>query len=171
MSISKYLFLVLAFITIMCLSSGCERDDICAEGTPTTPLLIIKFFDFETGTETKAPVELEVKAVGIETAFDLGTLTDSIAIPLRTNEAITNYEFTINSNVENDMVPKNTDVISFQYTLEQEYVSSACGFKVNYSGFTASPPEAGDDGSWIRNITVQREDIIDEINAHVFIFH
>jgi len=171
MSKSRHLLLLLITIITVCFSSSCERDDICAENTPTTPLLIIKFIDFETGTESKVPVELEIKAVDIETPFDLGTLTDSIAIPLKTNEAITNYEFTLNSIVENDMTPKNTDVISFQYTLEEEYVNSACGFKVNYNGFTASPPEAGDDGSWIRNITVQREDIIDEISAHVFIFH
>ncbi len=171
MRISKYLLVLLTAISILYTNSSCERDDICAEGTPTTPLLIIKFIDFDTGTEIKAPVELQVKAVDIDSPFTLGAVTDSIIIPLKTKESITNYEFTINSNFDNDSIPENTDTISFQYTLEEEYVSSACGFRVNYIGLTASPPEAGNDGSWIRSITVQREDVTDETTAHVFIFH
>ncbi|GAA4277974.1 DUF6452 family protein [Aquimarina mytili] len=171
MRIFKYLLLLSAILSIIFTSTSCERDDICAEGTPTTPLLIIKFLDFDTGTEIKAPVELQVKAVDVETIFTLSGVTDSIAIPLKTNEAITDYEFTINSIFENDSIPLNTDTVSFQYTLEQEYVSSACGFRVNYRGLTASPPQSGDDGSWIRNITIQREDVTDETTAHIFIFH
>lgn len=167
----KHLLLFLIIIFATYINTSCERDDICAEGTPTTPFLIIKFIDFENGTETKAPSELQVKAPDVENPFTLGTVTDSILIPLKTNESITNFEFTIDSNLENDEIPKNTDTVSFQYTLEEEYVSSACGFRVNYRGLTISPPEAGDDGSWIRSITVQREDVTDEATAHVFIFH
>ncbi len=171
MNIFKYLLSIVTILLILYLSTSCERDDICAEGTPTTPLLIVKFIDSDTGTEIKAPTELQVKAVDIETPFALTEVTDSILIPLKTNELITNYEFTINSNFENDSIPQNTDIVSFQYTPEQEYVSSACGFRVNYKGLTISPPEAGEDGSWIRSITVQRENVTDEATAHVFIFH
>ncbi len=171
MTLFKYLLLISTVLFIILTSSSCERDDICAEGTATTPLLIIKFLDFDTGTEAKAPVELQVKAVDVEAIFALDGVTDSIAIPLKTNESITDYEFTINSIFENDSIPLNTDTVSFQYTLEQEYVSSACGFRVNYKGLTVSPPEAGDDGSWIRSITIQREDVTDETTTHIFIFH
>ncbi len=172
MRVLKYLLFTLSAIFI----SGCERDDICAEGTPTTPLLIIKFIDSENGTEIKAPIELQVKAVpidmDIENPLELGGVTDSISIPLRTNTSITDYELTINSNTTNEAeTPANTDIISIQYTTVEEYVSSACGFKINYEGLTISPPEAGDDGSWIKEITIQREDVTDETTAHIFIFH
>ncbi|TSE08551.1 MULTISPECIES: DUF6452 family protein [Aquimarina] len=172
MRVLKYLLFTLSSIFIL----GCERDDICAEGTPTTPLLIIKFIDFDNGTEIKAPSELQVKAVAVdmdvEDPFPLGSVTDSILIPLRTNSSITDYELTIDSNTTNEPeTPANTDVISIQYTTVEEYVSSACGFKINYEGLTISPPVAGDDGSWIKNITIQREDVTDETTAHVFIFH
>ena len=41
---------------------GCERDDICADGTPTTPQLLIDFFD-ATDTETvKSVTRLSVYA-------------------------------------------------------------------------------------------------------------
>ncbi|WP_109301300.1 DUF6452 family protein [Aquimarina sp. AU474] len=167
----KYIIPIIASVFLLFLNVGCERDDICAEGTPTTPLLIIKFINFDNATEVKTPSELQVKAVGVEAPFTLTSVTDSIMIPLRTNEPITEYEFTIDSNTTNDETPSNTDTVSFQYTAVEEYVSSACGFKINYEGLTISPPVAGDDGSWIQNITVQREDVTDEATAHVFIFH
>ncbi len=167
----NYIIPIITTVFLLFLNAGCERDDICAEGTPTTPLLIIKFIDFDNATEIKTPSELQVKAVGVENPFTLTSVTDSIMIPLRTNEPITEYEFTIDSNTSNDETPSNTDTVSFQYTTVEEYVSSACGFKINYEGLTISTPVAGDDGSWIQNITVQREDVTDEATAHVFIFH
>lgn len=169
----KYLLYILAAICVSA-NYSCERDDICAEGTPTTPFLIIKFIDFDNGTLIKAPAELQVKAVGVETPFTLGTARDSILIPLRNNEPITEYEFTINSDTNNnsptDPAP-DKDIVSFQYTVKEQYVSSACGFKVNYEGLTFSPPVTGNDGNWIKNITIQRKNITDETTAHVFIFH
>jgi len=114
---------------------------------------------------------LQVKAVGVDEIFTLGTTQDSILIPLRTNTSITDYEFTIDSNTTNDETPANTDTVSFQYTAEEEFVSSACGFKVNFSGLTISPVQAGSDNNWIQNITVERQNITDETTAHVFIFH
>ncbi len=171
MRIYKYQIFILIAIFAMCLNSGCERDDICAEGTPTTPFLVIKFIDFDNGTEVKAPSELQVKAVDVDEIFTLGTTNDSILIPLRTNTSITDYEFTIDSDTSNDSTPANTDTVSFQYTTEEEYVSSACGFKVIYNGLTISPVEAGSDGSWIQSITIQRQNVTDETTAHVFIFH
>lgn len=174
MKIYKYLLYTLIAIGTLSTNYSCERDDICAEGTPTTPFLIIKFIDFETGTLVKAPAELQIKAVGSDTPFPFKTVEDLIRIPLRNKESITEYEFTINSNTSNntdtDPAP-DKDIVSFQYTIKEEYVSSACGFKVNYEGLTFSPPVAGDDGNWIKNITIQRENITDETTAHVFIFH
>ncbi|MCK8524087.1 DUF6452 family protein [Aquimarina sp. D1M17] len=171
MKLHKYAGLICACLLALPIIMGCERDDICADGTPTTPFLIVKFIDFENGTEIKNPTELQVQAVGVDSPFDFGTVTDSIAIPLRTNEPITDYQFTIDSDTSNDDTAANTDTVSFQYTTVEEFVSSACGFKINFEGLTVSPPEAGTDGSWIRNITIQRENVTDETTAHVFIFH
>ncbi|MBP2832809.1 hypothetical protein J8281_11485 [Aquimarina sp. U1-2] len=168
------------FLTLLCFAilllgiCSCERDDICAEGTPTTPLLIVKFFDFDTKTEIKAPSELQVRAVGIDSFIDIGTVRDSIFIPLRTNSSSTAFEFTINSDTTNNAasdLPPNTDRISFQYTPVEEYVSSACGFRVVYDGLTFSDEDPGTAGDWIREISIRRRDILDETDAHILIFH
>ncbi|MEW7281098.1 DUF6452 family protein [Aquimarina sp. 2201CG1-2-11] len=171
MSILRNISLLATIILVITFNMGCERDDICAEDTPTTPLLIIKFIDVENGTEIKAPSELQVKAVGVDDIYPIGSVRDSILIPLKNDVSVTDYELTIDSDTTNEETTTNTDVISIQYTPVEEYVSSACGFKVNYEGITISPPVVGDDGSWIKNITIQRENVTDESNAHVLIFH
>ncbi len=167
------LLLAIIIISIVYSTTSCERDDICAEGTPTTPFLIIKFIDNDTQIETdiKAPVELQVRAVGVDEVIDLGTVRDSILIPLRTNTTSTEFEFTINSDTTNDENPANTDIVSFQYTPVEEYVSSACGFRVVYNAITASEGDAGTDGDWIKGISEQRTNVTDETTAHIFIFH
>ncbi len=167
MRLYKYLLLIL---TLSLVSLGCERDDICAEGTPVTPFLVIKFFDQETRTDIKRPSELQVRAIGQDSVFNIGSVTDSILIPLRTNMSSTVYEFTINSDTTNGGTAPNTDTITFEYNPVEEYVSSACGFKVNFEGIEATQ-EVGDTDKWIEDITEQRNDVTDEATAHIFIFH
>ncbi len=173
MKICKPISLFAIIMIIVYATSGCERDDICAEGTPTTPFLIIKFINNDTqiATDIKRPVELQIRAVGFDSIIDIGTVRDSIAIPLRTNTTSTEFEFTINSDTTNDATLANTDIVSFQYTPIEEYVSSACGFRVVYNAITASEGEAGTDGDWIRGISEQRTNVTDETAAHIFIFH
>ncbi|WP_146052892.1 DUF6452 family protein [Aquimarina sp. I32.4] len=171
MRIYKYLLFLVITTFFLYSNTSCERDDICAEGTPTTSFLIIKFIDFESGSDVKVPPGLEVKATDVETPFPIGTVTESISIPLKSNASFTDYELTINSDTTNTDVTPNTDIINIQYTPTEEYVSSACGFKINYQGLTISPVDPGNDGNWIENITIQRENVNDETAAHVFIFH
>ena len=45
---------VLIFL-IAVLFLGCERDDICAEATATTPHLIMRFYDVNNPEETNNP--------------------------------------------------------------------------------------------------------------------
>ena len=53
------------FLLIICFTaiSGCEKDDICAADTPTTPTVVIEFFDDAT-TALKGVVKLKIQEVG-----------------------------------------------------------------------------------------------------------
>ena len=169
----KTIVLCISILTFICIHFGCERDDICGAETQTTPFLVIKFLDDDARTEIKAPVDLSVKAVGddIATVFSLTEgVRDSITIPLRTQENITQYELTINSTaVDGDPTMPNTDILTIQYATEQVYVSSACGFKINYDDLSQTLVNDGD--KWIKGVSVQRANITDETEAHLFIFH
>ena len=45
---------------------NCEKDDICAEGTPVTPRLIIEFYDATNPTVLKNVTNLRVEEFGTD---------------------------------------------------------------------------------------------------------
>ncbi|MFC5044965.1 DUF6452 family protein [Aquimarina hainanensis] len=155
-------------------NSGCERDDICSADTPTTPKLVIRFIDNITNTEVKNPVQLEVKAIDstINEPYDYGEIAEgNIMIPLNTNSTVTKYELTINSQNENPALI-NRDTISIEYTPVEDYVSSACGFRVTFEGITSEEViEQPTENNWIKRISVERSNITNEESAHIFIYH
>ena len=59
MKIHFYIYLIIIFSMFV----ACEKDDLCAETTPTTPQLIISFKDANNTTESKAVESLGVFAV------------------------------------------------------------------------------------------------------------
>jgi len=171
---NKYisLFFLLGIVSIAVLIvSGCERDDICAADTATTPLLIIKFFDNVTRIDTKIPPNLSVRSsdqsADVEGSYIYNANLDSISIPLRTDADITDFRFTINT----DQAEENIDSLSFEYTTVEEYISSACGFKVNYEGLTNTLIEEEGGTNWIREVVIQELNITDENTTHIFIYH
>jgi hypothetical protein len=162
----KILGVLVAIATLMV---SCERDDICAESTPTTPLLIIRFYDAENPTEFKAASDLVVAEVGA--SIGLAFTSDSIAIPLRTEVDITAYRFTINANADIDAEePFNEDLINFDYVRTEEYVSKACGFRTLYEQLN-SARDGQDDGSWIQDLIIDNTNVNDATAAHIRIFH
>lgn len=160
-SIQKWLFLG-SFILIL---SGCQKDDICPEGTETTPLLVIDFFDTEDPTRQKAVQNLVVRGAGMEEAVLGPVTTNSISIPLRTDENSTEYIFTYNSGSEEE----NQDVVTFLYSPNPEYLNRACGFKVNYSNLDVSVH--GDDDNWIISEIILQDNIENETEAHISFTH
>lgn len=171
----KKLTLLVCYMLAICANISCERDDICAEDTATTPFLIIKFIDDNTVSDIKQPNELQVKAIGFDSIISFETNQDSIMIPLRTNEMLTSFEFTIDSDTMDgtDTVLPNTDILNFEYTPVDEYVSSACGFRVIYNDLelTDIDSQPTDDDEWIQRITIVEENVINETAAHILIFH
>ncbi|WP_035336295.1 DUF6452 family protein [Dokdonia sp. PRO95] len=151
--------------------SSCERDDICAETTPTTPLLIIDFYDVNNPSLLKAPNNLTVTTIIDQEVNEVIALVnlESIEIPLRTNAELTTYSFTINT-AEDDEEEPNTDDLTFTYTVTDEFVNKACGFRVVYDDLqnTIDPQQ---DGAWIQNIDIENPTVNDQTEAHISIFH
>ena len=173
------------FLIIIAIASlGCQRDDICPATEDTTPLLIIRFYDINEPDELLAPQNLGIRAEGNEEYVSIRNQSDreevitferftgdSLAIPLKTNEDSTTFEFILNNNSENQEPSdlKNTDVVQFTYSRAEEYINRACAYKVNYIGLKSNL-QAGEDGAWIQEIQVDRTNIEDQNEAHVSIF-
>jgi len=161
----KYAFCIAG---IMLIFLSCERDDICPDSTPTTPLLIIEFFDVNDPSQNKNVQGLSYIAGSSSDTILIG-LTDSIAIPLNTNQNTTKYQFIRNTNNPNI---RNADTIEFIYEVNEVYVNRACGFKGVFKDLSAIRSiEDPASSNWIRSIFIEELNVENEQNTHVFIEH
>ncbi|MFP2995055.1 DUF6452 family protein [Spongiivirga sp. MCCC 1A20706] len=169
-------FVFLFCLAVICFFSySCEKDDICASGTPDTPQLIIRFFD-STDIETLKPVpSLRIVAVREDTSVffenEDRTDRDSIALPLRTQQLTTRYLLINNSEDEDNIEQGQIDTLDITYTKSDQFISRACGFRAVFELTEVSSPDtekwiAGNPAIEIVNTTVENENA-----AHVKIFH
>ena len=156
-------------IVVLCLFLyGCEKDDICTPETPTTPRLIIEFYSIVNTSVLKEVANLEVKGEGASSVINFN-LVSKIELLLKTNEDVTNYNFTINSTSETPVF--NVDKIEINYTRKDIYISRACGFKTYFSLNLLNPiiqtNPADDSVLWIKNIEIIKNNIENEEDVHV----
>ena len=154
---------------------SCEKDDICPDGSATTPSLIVEFYNKDNRTEPKS-ANLKYYAVGMETKADsiIGT---RLELPLKTNEDITKWALILRTQEMNELIP-NTDFIEFKYTRRDEYISRACGYKTVFTLNTDTEAEPNPvlsdtippDNLWIQSFSVEQPNIIDENEVHFKIY-
>jgi hypothetical protein len=163
--------------------SSCEKDDICDANTPTTPRLVITFYSNASPDVLQKVVNLRVVGEGAPdengVVFNESSVGDAkylsnsstVSIPLKTDADTVTYKFIFNSG---DTTGENTDILTFNYTRTNEYVSRACGFKTT---FKLSPTEpfvvtqpVPDDGNWMKIINVVEPNIETENETHIKIY-
>ena len=163
----------IVFITLSLLLAvsfwNCEKDDICASGTPVTPRVIIEFYDAADPSVLKNVTNLGV----IAPTFSEGKAFNNVSkieVPLRTTVDVTTLNFIQNgsdTNTTND----NVDEITFNYQRVDEYISRACGFKTLFYLNDTNPIELTVDGNnWIQSIEVLQPNIETENEVHVKIY-
>lgn len=161
-----FVLLVIAFTF-----SSCEKDDICDANTPTTPRLIIDFYDAGNPTVLKNVINLKVIGVGMPDDNPLGTFNgvSQIQLPLKTTEELTKYRLILNSTSTSGS--RNEDELQFDYTHEDVFVSRACGyktiFKLNSPNGVTKTDAAIPDGFWIQEINIQTTNIETENETHI----
>lgn len=155
---------------------SCEKDDICAEGTPTTPSLIVEFYDKDNRSELKPITNLKYYAEGMETEIDSVT-GSKVELPLRTNAQSTKWALIL-TKTTNNVTTVNTDFVEFKYQTRNEYVSRACGYKtlftLNQDSDTDPNPFITDnipaDDLWIQGTVIEQTNVEDENEVHVKIY-
>ena len=165
----KIRILLLVLIAIISFTA-CEKDDICVDGN--TPLLIIRFYDNENPGELKAVPSLRVVGLGQSSTvntFSDRTSLDSIALPLRINEANTGFILISDSADEDDLETGNNDTLTFDYSTLEVFISRACGYIANYDDL--GELLTSDSENWIQNIEIVSPLIQQQDSAHVKIFH
>ena len=169
-NLMKKILLICVFLPFF---SGCEKDDICDANTPTTPRLVIEFYDNLTALPTrKNVVNLGIIAPELTTGIAYSGV-NKIFVPLKINGDTTIFNF-IQNGATTPTTDDNTDVLTFNYARKSLYVSRACGFKTNFSlnqtNGIVKTEGAFADGFWIQNIQIVKSEIDNEKDIHVKIF-
>lgn len=151
------------FIFLMLLS--CEKDDICLEGTPATPRMIILFKDHENPQAKKQVTKLLIKGLGQVDSLTIFS-GDSIAIPLRNNYEFTQYEFTLNTSS-----PTLSDSLQINHRQFDIYINRACGYKSNFILENPFYFKLTNGDGWIKSIEKIRDTLSDEKKSHLAIYH
>lgn len=169
--------IVVFLILLACVFPSCEKDDICDANTPTTPRIKIDFYDFDNPTVRKSVANLKVVGQGMTTAILFSgastTNANTILLPLRTVGTTTTYSLTLNSGNSNPALI-DEDIIRFDYSTQELFVSRACGYKSIFTlspttPFTHTDPIAATQ-RWIRFISVEKNSITNENETHIKIF-
>jgi len=170
----------LLIILIILTSTGCERDDICAETTATTPHLIIRFYSVDDQDQTKQVRLLTVNGIdGSGNVLDeiVGSVsTDSIVLPLRFQDegviSATRFQLKKDSDFDTDSNAttfSNTDEIVVSYTPEFIYVSRACGYKSIFNDLQNTL--IIDSDNWIAGYNIIKPTVENENEAELILYH
>lgn len=156
------------YLILFIVFASCEKDDICDANTPTTPKLVINFYDFTTN-QAKNVTKLTVYEDGNSTALATFDGVSVIKIPLKTTADNVKYRFILNNTSPTTAIT-NEDILEFKYSRENIFVSRACGYKTNYklnSGTPIKTNPTSDPDFWIQTLAVQTTNITTENEIHI----
>lgn len=157
---NRFLFLVLSSLFAVIFS--CEKDDICLPENLTTSRLVIETFNQNNLEEPASPDDFYVRPVGTEKELAVPS-GSRILLPLKVTEEYTDFEFILNYESEQE----NIDKVRIHYTIEDEYINRACGFRTTF--LFKDPPatilENGD--NWIQSFVKKKDTITDEGATHL----
>ena len=158
-----------AFLLFLFLSSfvtSCEKDDICNEGTPGTPRVVIRFYDHNNPSQLKSVSGLSFKEINQEKAYRILT-GDSTALPMDVSKAYTRYAVIISNN---DSITV-ADTLQFNHGNRKDiYSRRACGFSAEYRLMDPPITVIGSPTWYIRS-TILLDSIRNEDQAHLAIYH
>ena len=162
----KQLFLLLLLSVFF---SSCEKDDVCDTNTPTTPKIVIEFYDVANPTTLKNVTNLGVIAPGFTSGFGF-TATSKIKVPLKTFEDSSVLYFIQNGSID-PTTDDNLDEITFNYNRKTVFVSRACGYKTLFTLNSTNPiTVTPDSNNWIQNVIVSQPNIENEDETHIKIY-
>lgn len=195
MKSKSYLFLI---ITIFFVS--CERDDICPEGSPSTPRLLVEFFDiadtdvlkdvprltvYPDNENITEPTTEDPSGAILQEPFLLprvfNTNLNNAGLPflvgIEGERATLRYFFERDTNLrlnDDTSTTSNIDVVEISYIPEFIYVSRACGFRSVFREVEVEIIE--DEDNWLLRTdfpdTIETQiSVENEDITHVQLFH
>ena len=147
---------------------NCEKDDLCAEDTPVTPQLVIEFYDEADRTLLKNVTKLGILAPSFIQGYSFDGVS-KITIPLKTSQTNTALRFILNGS-DADTSDDLEDLLTFNYSKEDVYISRACGYKTIFTLNENNPIVKTVVDDWIKDFEVVQPSINNQNETHVKIY-
>ncbi|MEO9891231.1 DUF6452 family protein [Aurantibacter sp.] len=164
----KKIALVFSILTVIIFFSGCEKDDICIDAA--TPQMVIRFYDQFDSSMLKEVTSLNVQGILDDVVFPVieNVSTTEIQVPLRVDGTSTSFLITRNL-TPTDSTTADIDTVVFNYDLNEQFKSRACGFVMNFENIEGTGPTIN---NWIKMIEVLTPSLTqNDTITNVKIFH
>jgi hypothetical protein len=137
---------------------GCEKDDICIEGSENTSRITLGFVDYK----SKGPKDISlesIRGIGIDSIIE-GINGNYLKFPLMVNSDITKYVFEYNQTL---------DTLTIHHRTIHKYLNRSCGYVSNF--IVKSDTEISKNHGWIREVSILNDSIFNEEKTNILIHY
>ena len=135
---------------------GCEKDDICIEGSENTSRITLGFVDYKSKGPKNISLE-SIRGIGIDSIIE-GISGTNLKLPLKVNSSKTKYLLEFNQDIDT--------LVIFHKTIHY-YLNRSCGY---ISNFIVKPDtEISKDFGWIKEISIENDSIFNEEKTNILI--
>ncbi len=149
----------LRFLVLTLIFLGCEKDDICIEGSENTNRITIGFINNESKNLTGINLSF-IKAIDNDSVLSESFSGDELKLPLMVNSNETKYILELN---------KVKDTLIVFHQTSHLYLNRSCGFKSNF--LIKSDTEILKESGWIREISIVQDSIFNEEKTNIHIYY
>ena len=137
---------------------GCEKDDICIEGSENTNRITIGFIDFE--NKSSKGINLNtIRGIGIDSIIE-DFNGDKLKLPLMVNSDKTKYVFEYNETL---------DTLILHHQTIHKYLNRSCGYISNF--IVKSDTEISKNHGWIKEVSIENDSIFNEDKTNILIHY
>ena len=149
----------LRFLVLTLIFLGCEKDDICIEGSENTNRITVGFINNESKNLTGINLSF-IKAINNDSVLSESFSGSELKLPLMVNSNETKYI------LEHDKIK---DTLKIFHQTNHLYLNRSCGFKSNF--VIKSETEIIKESGWIREVSIEKDSIFNEENTNIFIYY
>ena len=149
----------LRFLVLTLIFLGCEKDDICIEGSENTNRITIGFINNESKNLTGINLSF-IKGINNDSILSESFSGSELKLPLMVNSNETKYILELN---------KIKDTLIIYHQTSHIYLNRSCGFKSNF--LIKSDTEILKESGWIREISIVQDSIFNEEKTNIHIHY
>ncbi|MEZ4853872.1 DUF6452 family protein [Flavobacterium sp.] len=160
----KHITIIISIFLVVFLWN-CEKDDICADGTVTTPQLVVEFYDATVTDSIVTVSSIGFREITKDSIYRKSSVSQ-LLLPLKTNEDSVTFELTLYGDDDTVTTDDFSDTFTLNYNRQDIYISRACGYKTNFTLTDAIVNST----NWITNATIEQPNVTNENEVHIKIY-